>query len=215
MSAKSAQALGAVVADNVRRWRVERGLDQGGLSERLAALGWEVARPIVNRIERKKRNVTVDDLGLLAVALNVPLPLLLLPVHEGGNVSLTPQKRTSVVDVWMLWEWMLGNSPLPGRLAMFGDEWRSGAAPLWLYERVQIARRALQRDDDEPGAPERRPLLQQLVDTTADMEAAGMPTHALIAGEWAREIESLGVKPSTRPGRYSSVDEFDDERGGG
>jgi hypothetical protein len=61
--------VSGIVAENVRRWRVTRGLDQQGLADRLAELGWDVDRTATTRIGRGDRKVKVDDLGLLAAAL--------------------------------------------------------------------------------------------------------------------------------------------------
>jgi hypothetical protein len=151
---------------------------------------------------------------VLAVALNVPLPLLLLPVHEEtfADVSLTPGGRTAAVYPWLVWEWMLGNQPLPGRLSRFEDEWHSGAVALALYERVKEAQTELQREERridelrysaastareqarvakalERGERDRTfedpayvKALQALVDTTAAMEDAGLPADGLIGG---------------------------------
>src|SRR4051794_30050320 len=57
MSAKNAQTgveLSAAVAVNVRQWRLKRGLDQQGLADRLAELGWNADRTTVNKVEQMK-----------------------------------------------------------------------------------------------------------------------------------------------------------------
>jgi len=215
MSEKVAHGLGEVVAGNVRRWRVDRGLDQQALADRLADLGWPVDRTTVVRIEQGARRVTVDDLGLLAVALNVPLPLLLLPVHERQNVVLTPAKRTQAVHPWMIWEWMLGNEPLPGRIASFGDEWRSGAIPLWVYERVRVAQLQLRRLDlerVETSGSDYVTALQELVDAVSDMNTVGLPADDLVADGYRQHIEALDLAPSPRGRRYRTVAELDASR---
>lgn len=213
MSDKVAQPLGDIVAANVRRWRLKRGLDQQALADRLAEVGWRVDRTTVVRIEKpssdpKRRRITVDDLGRLAVALNVPLPLLLLPVHDGNDVQLTPTGRTASVNRWYLWEWMRGEQPLPGRST---DEWRTGVAPLWAYERVRAAQLHLQAIQVRRGRAlddeDYRLALQQLVDAVDAMESLGLPTEAdLVAPEWREDIKQAGLKPTPR-GRYRSVEE--------
>jgi transcriptional regulator with XRE-family HTH domain len=218
VSEKVAQTLGAIVAANVRQWRLARGLDQQGLADRLADLGWDVDRTTIVRIEKGSRKVTVDDLGLLAVALNVPLPLLMLPVH-GGDIALTPAAKTATVNRWQLWEWMLGNEPLPGRLGgeFRSGEWRSGAEPLWLYERVRISQLGLQGSNESAVLTrDQRKLyvaaLQRLVDTVADMESAGLPADDLIGHEWAKAIAENGITPSPRARRYGELLEYDESR---
>jgi transcriptional regulator with XRE-family HTH domain len=182
-----------VVAKNVKRWRDKRNLDQQGLADRLAELGWPADRTAITRIERGDRRVTVDDLGLLAVALNVPLSVLLLPIYEGHDVAVA-MGEASAVNRWLLFEWMIGNEPLSlGQL----DGWRSGAEPLWLYERV---RRALHHTASphplgaEPA--EWLDWLQELVDAVHDMELSGCPALDLIGPERRRAIKHRKMVPS-------------------
>ncbi len=215
MSEKVAHGLGEVVAGNVRRWRAGRGLDQQALADRLGKLGWTVDRTTVVRIEKGTRKVTVDDLGLLAVALNVPLPLLILPAHEARPVALTSAGKTSALHPWMLWEWMLGNEPLPGRIESSGDEWRSGAEPLWVYERVRVAQLQLRRLDlerVETSGSDYVTALQELVDAVSDMNTVGLPADDLVADGYRQHIEALDLAPSPRGRRYRTVAELDASR---
>ena len=120
----------------------------------------------------------MDDLGVLATALNVPLPLL-LPVHVGHGrvtVALTPAGTTTAVDPWWLWEWMHGEQERPGRLA--DGEWQTSARILWLYQAVPDAQLRLDRlwrhrERDETAYVDG---LQALVDAIRDMRAAGLET---------------------------------------
>jgi transcriptional regulator with XRE-family HTH domain len=217
MSAKVAHRFSVVVAENVKRWREKRNLDQQGLADRLAELGWSVDRTAITRIERGDRKVAVDDLGLLAVALNVPIPMLLLPVHTGVDVAATPKGETSAVNCWYMFESMLGNVSLPGRHAgvsvakgalrlhpsPFGDEWRTGAEPLWLYERVRRAQRETSGSyplGEEPAAWLN--ALRDLVDAVADMETAGYPADDLIDPARRRAVAHHKIEPSPEARRF-------------
>jgi hypothetical protein len=94
-------------------------------------------------------------------------------------------------------------------------EWRSGAEPLWLYERVRIAQLKLE-DIERDGAltgPKFMAALQQLIDTVADMEDAGLPAADLVADEWARLIKEHGLTRSTPRRRHASVQQADAKRG--
>src|SRR5437660_426462 len=105
-----------IVADNVRRWRKNRGMDQQALADRMAELmgeGKKVDRTTVVRIEAGNRRVDVDDLALLAVALNVPLPVLLLPTETNETVTLAAAPGLDSLNGWLVWEWMRGDEPLP------------------------------------------------------------------------------------------------------
>jgi transcriptional regulator with XRE-family HTH domain len=75
-----------VLAANVASLRALRGIRQEELAERMRLLrhGW--SRATVSEVERGDRNVTVDELGSLAIALNAPLTELLDPDRQ--NVAL-------------------------------------------------------------------------------------------------------------------------------
>jgi transcriptional regulator with XRE-family HTH domain len=70
----------ALVAWNLRRLRVRRGLSQ----ERLA-YDAEVDRSYVGGLERKAENPTVDVLDRLAVTLDVPLAELFKKPRTGAS----------------------------------------------------------------------------------------------------------------------------------
>ena len=64
--------LHSVIADNVRRLRLARGLSQEGLAEEC---GYH--RTYVGGIERRERNITIATLEALAGALGVDARVLL------------------------------------------------------------------------------------------------------------------------------------------
>lgn len=64
--------LRRIVADNVRRLRLEHGLSQEGLA---AEAG--LHRTYVGAVERAERNLSLDNIERLAVALKVQPPALL------------------------------------------------------------------------------------------------------------------------------------------
>lgn len=70
MKAKSSARR--IFAENLRKARLAKRLSQEDLAE-LANLH----RTYVGSVERAERNVSIDNMERLAVALGVPLPLLL------------------------------------------------------------------------------------------------------------------------------------------
>jgi transcriptional regulator with XRE-family HTH domain len=100
-----------------RRLAVERrrlGWTAQRLSDETKRLGMTISRSTIAKIEsgaRGEKGVTIDEAAVLAVALDVPLPLLFLPIDTGGTVALTP---TTIVDGWRAFEWMAQDLPLPG-----------------------------------------------------------------------------------------------------
>lgn len=66
----------ALLAQNVRRLRKERGLSQEGLAD----LAY-IHRNYLGGIERKERNIGLDNLARLATALDISIPEL-FEVHE-------------------------------------------------------------------------------------------------------------------------------------
>jgi len=68
--------LRRIVADNVRRLRVELGMSQ----EQLAAEAG-LHRTYVGAVERAERNLSLDNIERLALALRVQPPVLLTPAQ--------------------------------------------------------------------------------------------------------------------------------------
>lgn len=69
----------AMVAENVRVLRKERGLGLADLSARLAELGRPLSLKVLSKMELGDRGIDVDDLVALAGALDVTPERLLMP----------------------------------------------------------------------------------------------------------------------------------------
>ena len=101
-----------VLARRVREHRLLHGLKQGDLVDRLTIeFGWEIARSAVARIESGARQVNVDELFLLAAALDTTPLLLLTPRDESEAMAPTPRRamtsgraRAWIGDQVRLWE---------------------------------------------------------------------------------------------------------------
>lgn len=65
------------IGKTAARLRRQQDLTQEDLAGRAAALGWQISRDAVKRIENGEREVTDIELRLLAKALRVPPAVLL------------------------------------------------------------------------------------------------------------------------------------------
>jgi transcriptional regulator with XRE-family HTH domain len=90
---RKALSLRQTFARNVRLVRIHKGVSQ----ERLANEA-DLDRAFVGTLERGQRNISIDNIELLAAALGVPAHELLdpaLPEREGFDVTLMRAPRTS------------------------------------------------------------------------------------------------------------------------
>ena len=78
----------SVLAENIRCYRVLRGMTQEQLAARMTVLGHAWSRSIVSAIEGKKRSVTIDELFGLAINFGVTVGGLLDPSGPDGSRDL-------------------------------------------------------------------------------------------------------------------------------
>lgn len=101
-------ATAAAVAANVERLRKARGMTIYSLSGALSKAGRPITPSAIAKIEKRQRQVTVDDLTALADVLDVSPVALLLPRMPDEPVSITPAKA---VPWQAAWRWALGEQP--------------------------------------------------------------------------------------------------------
>lgn len=227
-------SAGDAVAAQVRRYRLRRDLSVRQLAEECAALGApQLTAASLGNIERgqdqdakrKRRDVTVDELMVLARALGVPPLLLMVPLDSQPAIELVPG------EVWGIWDavrWVTGEAHPEGEIETFF------AIPLQLNRELQRVRDRyvmLMADDifapkDEREREERRAEMGQLeyqvLALRADMERHGMPLpplgpefehlagkrHAYLAPETAEQFAARGAlrRPDPRgPGRGQPI----------
>ena len=105
---------GNTCRENFTRYRLAAGLSYAELSRRMTELGRGIPPLGLRRIEAGERRVDVDDLLVLAVALDVTPNALLFPDVRGTEV-IRDVTGTGLVTTDALWDWAYGQSPLPGR----------------------------------------------------------------------------------------------------
>jgi hypothetical protein len=89
------------------RLREVRRLGHAELSRELADVGRDIAPLGLRRIETGERRVDVDDLLALAVALEAPLTVLLMPDVADGAATVTAT-GVGKQRAWGLWNWLVG-----------------------------------------------------------------------------------------------------------
>ncbi len=189
----------SVLARRVKEVRGRR--SQEWLAQTVTALGHPMHQTAIAKIEAGDRKVTVDEMLLLAVALEIPPSLLLLPVESDDDMAVTP---TMNVYPWRVWEWLLGEQPLPGRDT---PTWYDRAKPVHLYADVREAQKSAEKarldvkaaefERDRPAIREARRRyvrsLSALQDALMEMEQVGYPTARLI-GAFRDDLVRLGIR---------------------
>lgn len=74
-----------LIGDNVRKYRIKKGLSQQKLSNKLELLGVYVCRGSISRIEDKSRTVTDIELYALSKVLNVSIEELFTQRFNNSN----------------------------------------------------------------------------------------------------------------------------------
>jgi hypothetical protein len=112
---------GEHVARTVRRFREARRLGYAELSRRLAKLGRKIPPLALRRIEAGERRVDVDDLVVLALALDVAPMALLLPSDKDA-FAFCRLANGDPLPWQHIWLWGTGLQPLEGdRLTFIRD----------------------------------------------------------------------------------------------
>ncbi|MGI5179559.1 helix-turn-helix domain-containing protein [Dactylosporangium sp. CA-152071] len=145
--------LSDVIARRIVRIRKSRSITREQLAERCAQLGYPaLTGPAVANIEtgrrgpkgERRRDITVDELTVLAAALDVPPIMLAFPIGTDAESPVVPRRR---IDTWDAARWFMGDLHVrdDGRpaaqelessarpLITDGNAWNSAATPIELY----------------------------------------------------------------------------------
>lgn len=148
-----------VIADQLRKHRKRLGLTREQLAEECARLGADqltfaaltnIETGRRDRTGRRRREVTVDELEVLAHALAVPLLLLIFPVGDMDKIPTIPLEPA--VHPRMAWKTAIGAEP-PVRAGSDGmpyadrstigpdgptrlEAWRAVVRPIELYQQL-------------------------------------------------------------------------------
>lgn len=82
------------------------------LAEAVTAAGLPYTRSQVTNLEAKRRaNITVGEVAVLAQVLGVPPLLLIFPLDGADQIEVLPGRRA---ETWAAAKWFTGDSGLPG-----------------------------------------------------------------------------------------------------
>jgi transcriptional regulator with XRE-family HTH domain len=125
------------VATRVRQYRTERGWSARVLAEKCQEAGLKWERDVVANLESGRRTtVTLDELLILALVLNVPPILLMTPLGTQDEQQVTPQVRAAPWDVY---RWFMGEIVDPRGDGFATPEvmsnWSKAHEPIRLYHK--------------------------------------------------------------------------------
>src|SRR5690349_18934210 len=102
-----------LVAGQVKQLRRHRGMTAQQLADRCASLGAPgITTNVIANIETRRRDVSVDELLMLALALDVA-PLHLLTPDGDATVRLAISPTVTVAHAEDLQQWLRGEQALP------------------------------------------------------------------------------------------------------
>jgi transcriptional regulator with XRE-family HTH domain len=147
MATDRTPTVAEVLAWKVRHYRETQGLRQEDLAERCTELGWPMNRVTIAKIETGKKraaNAPLSEVLVLAAALDVPPPLLFLPLGDVELMAITP---TETVHPHLVLDWLTGDSAftMSNRRARDQATWHRNAQPLFMFQRLRELQDAVQR----------------------------------------------------------------------
>lgn len=167
----------AILAARVREMRTRQGLTQQDLSERVHALGGALDRVAIIKIENGNRGVALDEVLLLAAALQVAPVQLMSPHARSAKVTL----GNVTVSGNRLRRWIRGRKPLrdsDDRSIFFGfvsqTDWDVYLTPLHFIDDAvgEVIDSYINKDADKAAA-----ALRQLIKSATQLlwEIEGEP----------------------------------------
>lgn len=124
------------IASQVRLYRRQRGLSAQQLSQKCADLGLEISRSTIADLENGRRvALTVAELYVLAVALDLPPVELVVPLGRATTAEVLPGQ---LAPVWDVARWFRGDIRLtfPGGVLTFAAS--DDSLPIDLFRSHQL-----------------------------------------------------------------------------
>ena len=173
----------------MRLVRQRRAWTARDLAGRCAAIGApQITHTVITNLEtgrpgpdgRRRRDVTVDELLVLAAALDVPPPYLLAPLTGDGILAITPSLE---VDGLGASRWLCGEKiPVAfGAPARAGTFFRRAQRPLDVLQRAWMAADALSllREAGKKDMQDYRMMLSDLARHLDELDGLAVPPPPL------------------------------------
>lgn len=170
--------VGDVIAARVRSYRLQRGWSVRQLAEECARRGapqltaaslGNIERGREEGAKRKRRDVTVEELVILAYVLNVAPVLLILPLGTDDAVALAPG---IAVHPYKALEWIDGRTALPG---IDEEAFRASVQTVQIYYEIDYYEyQALEERESAPGGRRYREALERYANALRLAEVAGV-----------------------------------------
>lgn len=183
-------SLGDAIASQVRAYRTRKGWSVRQLAEVCEKLGAAqlTAASLANiergqdpNAKRSSRRVLVEELFVLARALDVSPIMLVFPIGQEESIRVLPDLAT---PTWRAAQWFMGDRALTDDPEDFG--WEASAAPLKLFcEHEDVLDERLMNE----GMPQ----------TTLDMIDKRLR-------EVRRDMRRVGVRPPALPEELAHID---------
>ncbi|MBU8859652.1 MULTISPECIES: helix-turn-helix transcriptional regulator [unclassified Micromonospora] len=197
------------IATQIRNWRNVRGLSAQQLSERCASIGYPIPRNIIANIETGRRgSITVPEVIIIAMALNVPPILLIYPVGKELAVRTSPRQDCGT---FYAARWFMGDTrPTPDMAGLDEPddyksavlEWESARDIVQTYQRhgTLVRRYRYVREDvmaqltriADPAAADEEPEVRRIHKRRTDVLVSNLSR----AGEALRNHRTLMKKLS-------------------
>lgn len=192
-------SVGEVLGRNVRSYRKKLDWTQQDLATETAKLGHPINRVSLVKLEAggtRATNVSLVDTMVLAAALNVPPPLLFLPLGEEELVAITPNVK---VHPHLVLDWITGEAPFvySNRRARDLKTWDEHSTPMWLFQELRqhqedvseaYSRRSV--EEDRIGEERIDGALRQLDQHLLYMERQGLRVPEM-PPDWKVRMEKL------------------------
>lgn len=184
----------AIFRRRLRAALTTRGWSLRQLASRLEELGYPLRASALNKIEHAQRDISLDDAVAIAVALEVPLPLLFLPYGDEDGVALTPGRK---VHPDMALKWIACDEPMTGSDL---SAWHKAVLPVQLHRAHDADMADLRAADSAVAAAE------YVSDENAVVGARQRRLEVLeVLGSTRDEMKRQGVRPPALPRALQSA----------